>query len=251
MSTLWIFGDSFASAYSFHYKTINNTNMPDWVWMQQVKKNLRVDSAKYISMPGVSNEWLQCAIRESVKEFSPGDYVVIVTTHINRRWLIKDRPELSNIYLHNLDKVIPRRDAKIIKNYYETFLDQHLFLSKIYQEQFLTWCYAFAHETKIKLCLLPAFDETPSHTVMFKDNNSTCLTKIDEAEFAMEKNIAFNLWGRTDRRLCHLSESNHTVLAQKIVRYFRYNEKIDLMSGFQTNCFKDKNDIINYRPKDV
>lgn len=252
MSKLWIFGDSFATVKNFHYTDLDDSSMPNWVWMEQLGRNLPVTSAYFRGIPGVSNEWIMHEVKQHSKYFSPDDYLIIVSTHINRRWFIKYKPDCGNIYLNNFDKLVSKKEAKAVKLYKETFLDQHLTLSKLYQEQFMTWCYAVSQSTKTKLCLLPAFDETPWHTIVRNDSVVNCLTRIDENEFTNGKDSwFFELWNGMDKRLCHLSEDNHTILAQKIVKFYKYNQPIDLQSEFKRNIYNSKEDMINYRPKGV
>lgn len=255
MSKLWVFGDSFATVRNFHYHDLDDNDMPNWVWMQQVGRNLPIQHAHWHGLPGVSNEWIMNEVKKFTLDFKKDDYLIIISSHINRRWFIKDKPDCGNIYLENINKFLTKKQARAIKEYKETFIDQHLVLSKLYQEQFLSWCYSFAQSAGVKLCLLPAFDETPWHYHIKPDNNiANCLTGVDEREFGDSdiKHIFLSkLWNGMDRRLCHLSEDNHTVLAQKIVRFYRYNEQIDLQTGFHKNLFNSEQDVINYRPLGV
>jgi hypothetical protein len=104
--------------------------------------------------------------------------------------------------------------------------------------------------------LLPAFDENPFflHIKQYPGNIINSLVGVDEAEFvgrADKKYNLFHIWNGMDRRLCHLSEPNHTVLAQKIVKFFKYGEIIDLQYGFERDLFKNEQDLINYWPQGV
>ena len=258
MSNIWFFGDSFATVKNFHYPDLDDNCMPNWVWMQQVARNLNVKGAGFRGLPGVSNEWIMHEVRKNSNQMQPTDYIVIVSTHINRRWFIKEKPQYSNIYLDNINDLVSKKEAKAIKMYKETFLDQHLVLSTLYQEQFIAWCYNFAQVKNLRLCLIPAFDETPFylHVEHYTDPNIiNCLVGVDEREFVgkadKKYNLLKNVWAGSDRRLCHMSEHNHTVLAQKVVRFFKYNEKLDFQNGFHQDLFKDKQDLIDYRPRDV
>jgi hypothetical protein len=256
MSKLWVFGDSFATVKNSHYKDLDDHCQPSWVWMQQVGKNLPITEARWNGLPGVSNEWIMNEIKKYTKDFSKGDYLIVTSTHVNRRWFIKDKPDIGNIYLDNINKLVTKKQARAIHLYKETFLDQHLVLSKLYQEQFITWCYSFAHTLGLNLCLLPAFDENPFflHIKQYPGNIINSLVGVDEAEFvgrADKKYNLFHIWNGMDRRLCHLSEPNHTVLAQKIVKFFKYGEIIDLQNGFERNLFENEQDLINYWPQGV
>jgi hypothetical protein len=257
MTNLWLFGDSFATVRNLNYHDLTDDKMPQWVWMQQVARNLPIDTAHWCGLPGVSNEWIMNEIKKYTKDFNKGDYLIVTSTHINRRWFIKDKPDLGNIYLDNLNKLVTKKQARALKEYKETFLDQHLVLSKLYQEQFLAWCYSFAHTLGLKLCLLPAFDENPffMHIKQYPGNIANSLVGVDEAEFVGRADKKYDLFHAcevaVDRRLCHMSEPNHTVLAQKIFKFFKYGEIIDLQNGFERNLFKNEQDVISYRPRDV
>ena len=258
MSKLWVFGDSFATVKNSHYKNLDDHCQPSWVWMQQVGKNLPITEARWNGLAGVSNEWIMNEIKKYTKDFSKGDYLIVTSTHINRRWFIKDKPDMGNIYLDNINKLVTKKQARALKEYKETFLDQHLVLSKLYQEQFLAWCYSVAQSTGVRLCLLPAFDETIWHYhIKSHSAIANCLTGVDEREFSSLEGENYKyawlskIWKGVDPRLCHLSEPNHTVLAQKIVKFFKYGEIIDLQNGFERDLFKNEQDIISYRPRDV
>ena len=109
MSKLWVFGDSFATVKNSHYKNLDDHCQPSWVWMQQVGKNLPITEARWNGLAGVSNEWIMNELKKYTKDFSKGDYLIVTSTHINRRWFIKVRFTiflLARLHRERLHKVV-------------------------------------------------------------------------------------------------------------------------------------------------
>lgn len=221
MSHLWVFGDSFVSP--INYMIYNNTEeLPDYAWTRQISEKIKHD-LKLIAMPGVSNQWISNKINEHEENMAQGDTVIIVTSEPNRTWLLEDIPEFSNIFVNNLDKLIPKKQNKAIQSYVENFGIQHDFISQIHYDWFLHWCRSKL-SNKFMLCILPGFTNTDMHDTV--DNNATLKT-IDEQEFAQLQDKAMY-----DKRLNHMRKENHTILADKVYKFLSTGEKIDLSTEF-------------------
>ena len=238
MSKLWTFGDSFISPENRYYDT---THYPEWHWVFQLGKKLGVSGLSGAALPGVSNEWISYQIMQNINNINKDDFIVIVTTSMNRRWFIKDKPMLSNLYITNLHEHMSRDSYRAIDLYKQEFNEQHEFLSKIYYEQFLTWIRSVLEP--YQYCLIPGFDATTLHHT----SNNIPLVKADEGEFidGYDRKL-FATWEGWDRRLSHLSECNHDVLSDKITRFFNTNELIDLSTEFKKNLFTCKQDCLDY-----
>ena len=221
MNTLWIFGDSFVSPLN---KSYDKDYFPDYAWTKQLANKLNLN-LRIEALPGVSNQWISIRIKEYFDKIEQSDSVIVVTTQPNRHWIIKDLPRMSNIFQNNFQKYITKKQYTAITSYVAQFADRHDFLSQIHYEWFLQWCRSTLSD-KSKLCLIPGFDSTRLHDVC----NSASLFDIDQNEFGDRKNQ-----GMYDKRINHLSEVNHNVLAYKVENFFKNNEGIDLDNGFHKN----------------
>ena len=95
-----------------------------------------------------------------------------------------------------------------------------------------------------KLCVIPAFETTPLHSA-FGSLNGVC-----NGEFVDHKlrDYFYNVSSWDDRRICHMTKSNHTVLAQKIADHYATGEIINLDDGFVKHIYKTKDDADNFDP---
>lgn len=230
MSTLWIFGDSFASAINKNFPD----GPPDYLWSMQLAEKLKCTQLKIEALPGVSNEWIFKQIKVNQSQIQQSDKVVIITTACDRIWLIKDKPSLANIHMTNLKKLITRPQYKAVESYLVEFGDMHRELSMQRYEQFLLWLNTLPY-TK---CILPGFDATPYHSVV--NGNPDTLCTVDEAEWTSTKSKYEYLRKpgvHDDFRINHLSESNHNVLSEKIYQHFITGKPVDLSTGFTTNLY--------------
>tara|TARA_B100001057_G_scaffold125036_1_gene123726 strand:+ start:389 stop:1066 length:678 start_codon:yes stop_codon:yes gene_type:complete len=220
MSKLWIFGDSFVSPLNKNY---DKDYYPDWTWTKQLAYKLQSD-LKIAALPGISNQWISKEVTKHYDQMQPGDFVVVVTTQQNRTWLIKDHPEFSNIFAnsHHFDKFLTKKQCSAVNSYIEQFAEQHDFISNIHYEWFLSWIRTKL-SSKVMLCLLPGFGTTTSHDITGK----ICLSVVEKNEFAQLQDKPM-----FDKRINHLSEHNHKILADKVYKFFKENEKIDLSTEF-------------------
>lgn len=220
MSKLWIFGDSFVSPLNKNY---DKNYFPDWSWTKQLAKKLDLE-LKLVASPGISNQWISQEVTKHYDQMQPGDFVVVVTTQQNRTWLIKDHPEFSNIFSGQFDKHLPKKQCSAINSYIEQFAEQHDFISNIHYEWFLSWIRTKL-SSKVMLCLLPGFGTTTSHDIIGK----ICLSVVEKNEF-----IKLQDKPMFDKRINHLSEYNHGILADKVYKFFKENKEIDLSTEFES-----------------
>ena len=220
MSKLWIFGDSFVSPLNKNY---DKNYFPDWTWTKQLAEKLDLE-LKLVASPGISNQWISQEVTKHYDQMQPGDFVVVVTTQQNRTWLIKDRPEFSNIFAGQFDKHLPKKQCSAINSYIEQFAEQHDFISNIHYEWFLSWIRTKL-SSKVMLCLLPGFGTTTSHDIIGK----ICLSVVEKNEFVQLQDKPM-----FDKRISHLSEYNHGILADKVYKFFKENKEIDLSTEFES-----------------
>ena len=214
-----MFGDSFVSPSNINY---DKDYHPDWTWTKQLGVKLNLD-IRIVAQPGISNQWISHEIINFYDEIEHGDTVVIVTTEPNRNWLLFNKPSLSNLAMHNSAKLIGKKQFKIVEAYANEFYEQQGLLNVLQYEWFLHWCRSKL-SSKVHLCLIPGFVNTHFHDTI---DNGVSLKNIDEEEFKqlMDK-------PKVDKRINHMSNENHTILADKVYKFLKENEKIDLSTDF-------------------
>lgn len=225
--TLWIFGDSFAHPFE---KDIEKS------WPHLLSLNLKTD-LKIRSLPGCANEFIQHAILEHLDQIKEDDYVVVVTTQDDRRWFFLDRPELGIAgHAYNLKDHVGKQKANAVQSYYQ-YLDNDL-TNRLFFQTFTAWLNVIQKKFKLNLLVIPAFQ----CDLMFELENykvDGCLYDISVEEAAepclenwhkfLEKRKGY------DPRQCHMVESNHVILAEKIAKTFLKNDLLDLKNGFAKN----------------
>ena len=77
------------------------------------------------------------------------------------------------------------------------------------------------------LCLLPGFGVTTSHDITGK----ICLSVVEKDEFVQLRDKPI-----FDKRINHLSEPNHDILADKVYKFFKEGKIIDLSTDFISKC---------------
>tara|TARA_B100001287_G_scaffold276744_1_gene289127 strand:- start:7916 stop:8671 length:756 start_codon:yes stop_codon:yes gene_type:complete len=248
VSNLWVFGDSFVSDknhWYFYNEKGGEWKCPDWHWPRQLCTKLGTESVAGASLPGVSNEWIGYQISEyrNKNKFKKDDYIVVVSTSIHRRWLLKE-PSLGNLYVNNLKRLLPKNTFRAVQLYQEEFTEQHEKLSEIYYEWFLTWVREILKN--YKFCLLPGFDSTRLHHVP----NDWGMVQAEEAEFkncADDKWMQEKIWDGSDKRLGHFSRCNHDILSDKIAKYFKTGELVNFQTDFKRSLFTCEQDLIDYK----
>lgn len=239
--TLWIFGDSFACEQNPNY---NYQNSSKWTWYKQLQHLLpNCTTGQLRSQFGVSNEWLFSMLRHDHTMIQPNDYVVLVTTEAGRRWFFKNLPHQANIRNATITQLLDKSQHKAVKSYI-THLTDNPILDECYHETLIGWAAHLSAVCNFKLCVIPAFETTPLHSA-FGSLNGVC-----NGEFVDHKLrdyfYSVSLWD--DRRICHMTKSNHTVLAQKIADHYATGEIINLDDGFVKHIYKTKDDADNFDP---
>lgn len=218
--SLWIFGDSFASA-------PEETGHADKAWTKQVAEALGCDTYRNYAMPGVSNDYIFHHLSESINKMAEGDYCIIQTTQKHRQWFFND-PTLANYSIGDLGDYITKDQAKAIE-YYIT----HLQSDSLDHTRFIQFSLALERIASlvkhVRFLILPGF--WGAHGV-----TGTMITVCDN-EFISVEGIAdyYNSGDRNgkDPRCNHMSPVNHKVMADKVVDFFTTGKFIDLTTGFE------------------
>ena len=234
---LWIFADSFGAEPNAAY---NFQNRDDWTWWKQAAERMNLHAMPCCDW-GISNEWLYYAMKTEYPNITSGDKLVLITTDPNRRWFFEAYPTHANLWNRDLEKDVGKSKAEAVKQYL-THLTENPILSECYHETLIGWAYTVFNSMDITVCAIPGFANTPMHVVDGVDN---CLSHASGGEFTSKEimDYHYEMTGYKDSRICHFSRVNHTVLADKIVKFFEDpSQKIDLSTGFVQNIFRTRQD---------
>lgn len=220
MKTLWSFGGS----YSIFVDSLNNT------WQHQIIDKLNLE-LKSFGLGGASQDYTSMKFNEVRHLIKPDDVIVITIPDLDRRWFIRDEPEKANWNFFSRGEEL----HKSVKHYL-LYLDN----SSVYRTYFMNFLYNLHSLNNVKIILLPCFKDVDDILQEVKyqfpkfDIASGYLDHIHLNEFTKEfmNNYGYLNYGRLDIRINHLTTSNHTILANKIVDNVLNDTPVDLLTGF-------------------
>jgi len=214
---LWIFGDSFSAMPKGEF------NFP--LWHELVASGLGFTGYENRAETGVSNDWIFHEYTTYLNEMEPGDYVIIQPTQKYRQWFFED-PTLSNYYLKDLDQHVSKEQFNAVKQYI-THLQRDI-IDELRYAQFILSLERLSEMAKhVRILVLPGFFGVAGV--------QGSLISICDGEFDNEDHVVrwIKAHDGKDPRPNHMSETNHKVLADKILNFFSTGQPIDLNNGFQ------------------
>lgn len=233
MSTLWIYGDSFAVDWKV-----------DWGWQRQVAAMMNVNRVVNQACSGSSNEWSAMQFRNDKHE--PGDAVIYFTTEHSRQWFFKDRPHLSN-----LSSITDTNEAKSLKSKepdkYNAVMDYWVHLQRddidqMRMQHMIDSIRVKQIERGLHLLLIPSFacDIEWTDLIPVKGNmtNSVC-----DREFVNQHEMILWYNQSIDTRANHMTLDNHTVFAEKLVDSLANKTELDLETGFVQDILSHKDKL--------
>lgn len=240
--TLWIIGDSFSQPRkSFDRATI---------WPEIVAALLSVDTGDRWqlvnqSWHGVSQDYCWAFLQSWMhnNKVKPQDRVIVVLTHPNRYWYIDDKPDLSNgHYTIDLDDHITAAQSQAIQAYMKEI--QRPRLDTIQQLNRLGWLsHAVTHWNLHRPLVIKAFDfdlyEAENYRLLnLAQGNLYDLQNREFNEAQRTDNTTTEFFAGTDPRYCHLTLTNHKILAARIADCLLNDSLLDLDSaGLVENIF--------------
>jgi hypothetical protein len=234
MKKLWIFGDSYG---------VPLNNSIDWFWGKQLQQQLGCDVIENRSVLGAANEYTQWAIMREEENITPNDYLVIISSSIDRKWFFRDVPCAGNFYCSNLEELVGKTSAKAVEQYVLHLMNPEMIY--VHFHQFLGWVHYKTDKNHWNAIVIPGFEEERfpiSHLYNVKGS----LFDVCNSEFCTDDD---NLWyyrdycrGK-DQRSGHLLKDNHTILSKKISDTFKNLKPLDLTSGFKSKVISK--DTIN------
>lgn len=225
--TVWVFGDSFAYLH-----------LDADTWPRQVARKLNQELKCY-GEGGTGLAYTYEKFNDVRNQIEDNDTVILAVTELNRRWFIRDRAS------ENIWKIMSRREDPKLSNaveYYLRYLDNEP-VYESYLQNFLYNIQFLTNKKNLNTILLPCFNT--SAVYLSKQNlNLTVasgeLIKVSVAEF--DPRFDHSPYTTiSDIRPNHLTRSNHTILANKIIHSIQTKAPIDLNEGFVQHNVNDHN----------
>ena len=230
MKTLWVFGDS----YALPYHTDEQESRIHWQF--SLMKNLNCDSVKTFAAAGAANEWIYSQFTEQLNQITPNDFVVFVSTQVNRRWFFPDNIGSSNYGVIQRGLADLSNEQKTALKYYMTYLDNPI-MSFINFECLCNSIHRVSEKNKINLLILPGF-ENQGYPISgrYQVNGSLfdiCINEVKGKDMDSWMHFISNIHKGLDPRVGHLSQDNHQILADKLAATFLKNKILNLEQGFR------------------
>ncbi len=221
MNNFCVFGDSYA------YRNDSNPN----TWVARISNRFNYEP-RIVAVPGCGQDWIFGQIYHYRHVITPKDKVVVILTEPGRKWLFKDKPEHSNIYVANYKDVLNDTDSRKLEAYIKYVQDDDLdSLAMIHR---LGWLDSLAnrcwwHRPLIIRAFDLHIDENEYPYLTFAKGT---LSSISRAEVVGDHQSVIQ--GK-DFRYNHMCLSNHAILSRKIEDYFTSGHPPDLTTEFKTN----------------
>jgi hypothetical protein len=226
--TIWTFGDSF----SRHFKFLPDT------WVQHVAANLN-QSVKSYSRPVTSIEYAFHSFNRERPNIQPNDIIIVTLTNIDRRWFFKDVPLRTALDLKDKDLRAYQLYSKYLTNFD---------VQKTYLTNFLYNLNSFSKSKTLHTIVIGNFLEyekyldSISKGLLHINVAKGPLSFVSDREWRREiiEHAPIEWFMKFDRRLNHISRTNHILLANKILDNIKNKTVIDLNTGLATNFLTEE-----------
>ncbi len=231
--TLWIYGDSFAVDWKV-----------DWGWQRQVAALMDVTRVVNQACSGSANEWSAMQFRDDDQK--PGDIVVFFTTSNSRQWFFKDRPHLSN-----LTSITDTPEAQQLQetepDKYHSVMDYWMYLQRddvdeLRMQHMIDSIRVKQIERELHLQLIPSFPADIEWTDLTPVKGDMT-TDVCDREFTDKQEMLLWYNQSIDTRANHMTLSNHTVFARKLVQSLSERTPLDLTQGFDQGFLTHKDKL--------
>lgn len=223
MSTLWLYGDSFTEPAGLDYEHD--------LWWEQLADKLGVTNVVNQARSGLPNSFIALKLGEDLHKIQPNDHVFVQLTDQDRVWLFEKEPRLSNFRnLSEKDNHLTTAQQKALKEYMVHFFNP--IQNQVIRE--LTKFFAMG-ATGANTRVLDAFDFMAGvdGTLVEVSINEYVGDTVAERQRNMDKDWRL---GDGEKRPNHLSSANHTILADKMHKWFtKTNYMLDLTTDFEKN----------------
>ena len=233
MSTLWGFGDSYLALSSSNSKDSSQEH-----WIHLLKTHLNCDGVELRCHPGAANEWIYLQFLSVLPKIKPNDYIVFVSSQMNRRWFFEHDVGSSNFHINDTSmNAISSQENNALKQYAK-YLANPL-MASIFFENTCNSIHYQAIMNNLNLILLPGFESGADGFPIngrYKVEGSLFNIGVNEIKGKTiklwQKYIGVTHAGR-DPRVGHLSYENHVILSKKLSNTFLNNESLDLTAEFK------------------
>jgi hypothetical protein len=219
-----VFGDSFV------YRNDDNPR----TWIAQTASAFGSEP-RIVATPGCGQDWIFGQLYQYRHVITPNDRVVVVLTEPGRRWLFKDKPHHSNIYVSNYKDVLSAQECKVLESYVNYIQDDNL--DNLAMINRLGWLDSLAARCYWQRPLIiKGFDlDINENEYPYLSFAKGVLSDVSKAEVAGDYQTIIKGF---DVRYNHLCLDNHTVLSRKIRDFCTSGYPPDLTTDFKTNILK-------------
>lgn len=218
MKKLWTFGDSFIQYHDEQYG-----------WVKEIGKQLNCEHRNY-ALHGTSLSYTYKQYYDNRHNIHAKDIVIIALTSSLRKWFFEDRPTLAGYWSD-----LPREQSTTEEN---NALKQYvLYLNKNNTEiEVNLYMFLKTVNSMHNAIIIANFEEIEEYVNQWRTEFENLniangyLWKMSADELKNTNDLA-KITAR-DTRYCHMSEENHNILANKIIRAVNNNESIDLNTDF-------------------
>lgn len=231
--TLWVFGDSYVSQSDADIEKFKHNH-----WIYFLNKELNCSEIELRGCPGAPNEWIYYQFYSCLPLIKSDDYVVFVSSQMNRRWFFLDDIGSSNYHISTTAMNNISSEEKTALKYYATYLDNPM-MSRVFFENMCNSLHYQTIKNNLNLIILPGFesgnDGFPINGKYAVDGNLFYIGMQEIKGKTIEgwQNFIGNTHKGQDPRNGHLSYENHVILSKKIANTFLKSETLNLTQGFK------------------
>ena len=229
--TLWCFGDSYASTY-------DDTN-----WTSQVAQYLKCEQ-KNFALAATSLEYMYSTFDDA--EFETNDHLIIALTDIHRTYFFKEQPQASmppQIMSPSFLKLLSSEKKFALNQYYMYLTDNAL----VRENNLKNFLYRVQYVTEKKNLTTIVFNCFYEYDFINADNypNLVLVPGLLESINSLEVSgtgrfFKYTSEIGTDLRANHMCQSNHNILASKVIDYYNSNTTI-ILDNFVKHLITDEN----------
>lgn len=236
MSTIWIFGDSFAHDITWGA----DERVAEQQWHRLIAKKLGM-SVQNFGLGGVSIEYCSYTWYDNRSKIKADDLVIVIITEINRRWLVEENPTLSTAWL--LEAGIYDERASSIQRKAMGFYFRYLHHDRAEKANLENWIFNVQSvaEKGTRTLIISAFDPLES----LIDDFGNKFPNLEKANGVLGTNSHNEIVDELkplliqDGRYNHFTIPNHHVLSDKIILWVNEGITVDLNTGFFKDVIKD------------
>lgn len=237
MNRLWTFGDS-----AVERNIRLRPDMPQHeTWTEILAKKLNFKLSDH-SWGASSLDFTYYHYRQQLDNFKEGDIVIIGLTDLIRGWFIEKTPNMSTAHRVRSASFIPDSYKDFVDTYFDEYFREDVELNILHN--FLDMLVYHQESKGIKVVAFSTEKYTYDRVKIPKQLNGAIgvlwqdasMGEVIEGEDEFGK-VFYNIQygNRTDTRLNHVSEPNHSIWAEKMFDSIHTGQPMDFTTGFLKN----------------